>query len=210
MITPAKSHGKPCRPWRGTRSSTPCSAWWETPSLNRYWRCWLKVWSSLFVFCVLTCGWPAINHSGLSCRSGYRWIPGLNVFTSALQHSVLVTAGFKLPIMQRSLMHEVSQVSSPCQHIYSSLCPPAMLTWSNGHCRPMLILPHGTWWLNQGFEICGCYPAYVCFPPYCQSQWSWLKSPCLRNYSFAEDRSVIDALCFSLCSNQASCIPAVE
>lgn len=103
------------------------------------------------------------------CRSGYRWIQGRNVFTVALQHSVLVTAGFKLPIMQRSLIHEVSQVSSPCQHIHPSQWPPAMLTWSNGHCRLMLISPHHTWQLNQGVEICGCHPSWVCFRPYCHS-----------------------------------------
>ncbi len=54
------------------------------------------------------------------CISGYRWIQGLNVFTVASQPSVLVTADFKLPIMQRSLIHEVSNVSSPCQHIFLS------------------------------------------------------------------------------------------
>lgn len=62
-----------------------------------------------------------------------------------LQHPVLVTAGFKSPIMQRSLIHEVSQVSSSCQHIHPSQWPPATLTWSNGHCMDMLISPHHTW-----------------------------------------------------------------
>lgn len=133
------------------------------------------------------------------CIPGYRWIQGLNVFTVGLQHSVLVTAGFKLPIMQRSLIHEVSHVSRPCQHIFFSQWPPAMLTWSNGLCSLMLISPHQTWQLNQGVEICGCHPAWVCLHPYCRSQLLRLESPCLvkGNYSFAGDRSLIEAVCLS-------------
>lgn len=122
------------------------------------------------------------------CRSGYRWIQDLNVFTVALQHSVLVTAGFKLPIMQRSLICEVSQVSSPCQHIYFTQRPPAMITWNNGLCRLMLILPHHTWQLNHGVEICGCHPAWVCFHPFCQAHWPCPESLRKGIYSFAEDR----------------------
>lgn len=113
MTTPAKSHGKPCHPWKGTQSSTPCSAWWETLTLNRYSGYSVKV-CYCFVFCVLhsspAADLPFITGAFL-CRSGYRWIQGLNVLP---QSSVLVTTGFKLPIMQRSLIHEVSQVYSPC------------------------------------------------------------------------------------------------
>lgn len=103
-----------------------------------------------------------------------------NVFTVAVQRSVLVTAGFKLAIMQRSLIHEVSQVSNPCQHIHSSQRPPAMLTRSNGHRRLMLISSHHIWQSNQGVEIFGCHPTWVCFRLYCRTPWPRLESSCLR------------------------------
>lgn len=108
------------------------------------------------------------------CRSGCRWIPSLNVSSVAVQRSVLVTAGFKLPIMQRSLIHEVSHVSSPRRHIHPSPWPPATLTWNNGYCGLMLISPHHTWQSNRGVEICGCHSTWVCFHFYCRSQWPGL------------------------------------
>lgn len=119
------------------------------------------------------------------------------------QHSVLVTAGFKLPIMQRSLIHVVSQVSGPCQHIHSSQWPPAMLTWSNGHCSFMLISSHRTWQSHQRGEICGCHPSSVGFHPHRPSLWPRLKSSCLRKgelficwgWGFTPKT---EAVCFSL------------
>lgn len=121
----------------------------------------------LLLSCILcpslfTLSWLAILHSSPFYA---------NQDTDGSGAYVSVTAGFKLPIMQRSLIHDVSQVSHPCLHIYSSQWPPAMLMWNNGQCRHMLISPHQTSRLSQGVEICGCHLAYVCFHPYYLSHW---------------------------------------
>lgn len=136
-----------------------------------------------------------------SKATGHRWIQGLNVFTAALKCSVFVTTGFKLSIMQRSLIREVFQVSGPRLHIRPSLQPPAMLTWSYGLSRLMLISPHHTWLLNQALEIWGCHQAWVCFRLYCQSQWPGLKGP-------VWERGIIHSLRAGVWSRQFASVSA--
>lgn len=130
-------------------------------------------------FCV-TFMWPTIHHSGLFYAE---WdtdgSQGLDAFAVALQHSVLLTAGFKLPIMQRSLIHEVYQVSNPCHHIHPSQWPVAMLTWNNGLCRLMLISPRHIWQLNREAEIYGYHPPLF---PSLSVLVAWIQSPYLRKY----------------------------
>jgi len=132
---------------------------------------------------------------------------------------VRMDAGPEWPIMQRSLIHEVSQVSGPCPDIHPSHWPPATLTWSNGHCRLMLISPHHTWRLNQGVSMRVCLPAWLCFNPQCKFQRPRLRAPCMRRaiVHLLPDRSLIEALCFSrgtngarvlwLASDSLNCIP---
>lgn len=57
---------------------------------------------ALPVFGLLTCSWPAVHQS--------------SPFT--LQPSLLISAGFKLPIMQRSLIYETSCIEPQLAHLF--------------------------------------------------------------------------------------------